>query len=97
MTTATLPSLRVEPEFRAEVESVLNEGETLSEFVEAAVRAGVQRRRLQDAFVARGLQARDEARQSGDYVSAEAVLRSLRRGLDDARTKATARASSKKK
>lgn len=96
MTTATLPSLRVEPEFRAEVESVLNEGETLSEFVEAAVRAGVQRR-LQDAFVARGLQARDEARQSGDYVSAEAVLRSLRRSLDDARTKATARASSKKK
>ena len=33
MKTATIPSVRVEPEFRAEVESVLVEGETLSEFV----------------------------------------------------------------
>jgi len=33
MKTAALPSLEVEPEFRAEVEAVLTEGETLSEFV----------------------------------------------------------------
>ena len=34
MKTATIPSVRVEPDFRAEVEAVLADGETLSEFVE---------------------------------------------------------------
>ena len=38
MKTATIPSVRVEPDFRAEVEAVLADGETLSEFVEASVR-----------------------------------------------------------
>jgi hypothetical protein len=46
MKTTTIPSIRVEPDFRAEVEAVLTEGETLSEFVEASVRASVERRRL---------------------------------------------------
>ena len=36
MKTATFPSIRVAPEFRATVESVLNETETLCEFVEKA-------------------------------------------------------------
>lgn len=40
MKTATLASVHVEPGFRAEVEAVLAEGETLPEFVEASVRAG---------------------------------------------------------
>ena len=71
MKTATIPSVRVEPEFRAEVESVLAEGESLSEFVEASVRAGVERRRVQAEFIARGLRSRDEARRTGDYVEAD--------------------------
>ena len=37
MKTTCLPSIRVEPDFRAEVEAVLAEGETLSQFVEASV------------------------------------------------------------
>ena len=41
MKTTTIPSIRVEPDFRAEVEAVLAEGETLSQFVEASVRASV--------------------------------------------------------
>ena len=40
MKTATLPSLRVEPELRDAAESVLQAGETLSSFVETAVREG---------------------------------------------------------
>lgn len=96
MKTATLPSLRVEPGFRAEVESVLSEGETLSEFVEAAVRAGVEKRRTQEAFIARGLQAREEAREQGSYVSADKVLRSLQRRLDSARKAASASVPKKK-
>ena len=47
MKTTTIPSIRVEPDFRAEVEAVLAEGETLSQFVEASVRASVERRRMQ--------------------------------------------------
>jgi predicted transcriptional regulator len=85
MKTATIPSVRVEPEFRDEVEAVLAEGETLSQFVEAALRAGVARRRTQAEFIARGLRSRDEARHSGDYVPAEEVIVGLQRKLDTAR------------
>lgn len=62
MKTTTIPSIRVESDFRAEVEAVLAEGETLSQFVEASVRASVERRRMQVEFIARGLRSRDEAR-----------------------------------
>ncbi|WP_422392603.1 YlcI/YnfO family protein [Mycetohabitans rhizoxinica] len=41
MKTATLPALRVEPTLRHAVEDVLNENETLSAFMESALRAGV--------------------------------------------------------
>ncbi len=86
MKTATLPAVRVEPALRAEVEAVLDDGETLSEFVEASVRAGVERRRVQAEFVARGLRSRDEARRTGDYVDADVVLEGMQRRLDAART-----------
>ena len=85
MKTATIPSVRVEPEFRAEVESVLAEGESLSEFVEASVRASVERRRVQAEFIARGLRSRDEAKRTGDYVDADDVVAALQRKLDAAR------------
>jgi len=87
MKTATFPSVRVEPEFRAEVESVLSEGESLSEFVEASVRAGVERRRVQAEFIARGLRSRDEARRTGDYIDADDVVAALQRRLHAARVR----------
>ena len=87
MKTATIPSVRVDPEFRAEVESLLGEGETLSEFVEASVRATVQRRRVQAEFIARGLRSRDEARRTGEYVDADVVIAQLQRKLDAARSR----------
>ena len=86
MKTATIPSVRVDPEFRAEVESLLGDGETLSEFVEASVRATVQRRRVQAEFIARGLRSRDDAQRTGDYVDADVVIEQLQRKLDAART-----------
>jgi hypothetical protein len=85
MKTATIPSIRVEPDFRAKVEAVLADGETLSEFVEAAVRSGVERRRVQAEFIARGLRSRDEARRTGQYIDADAVLNGLQHKLDAAR------------
>lgn len=87
MKTAIIPSVRVEPEFRAEVEAVLGEGESLSEFVESSVRAGVERRRIQAEFIARGLRSRDEARRTGDYVEADVVVAALQRKIDAARTR----------
>jgi predicted transcriptional regulator len=87
MKTTTIPSIRVEPDFRAKVEAVLAEGETLSQFVEASVRASVERRRMQAEFIARGLRSRDEARRTGDYVDADVVLDKLQRKLDAARTR----------
>lgn len=87
MKTSTIPAVRVEPEFRAEVESVLAEGESLSEFVEASVRASVERRRFQAEFIARGLRSRDEAQRRGDYVDADDVVAELQRKLDAARAR----------
>ena len=84
--STTIPSIRVEPDFRAEVEAVLAEGETLSQFVEASVRASVERRRMQAEFIARGLRSRDTARRTGDYVDADDVIDGLQRKLDAARS-----------
>lgn len=85
MKTATLPSLRVDPALREAVEAALQEGETLSSFVEQSVRAQVERRRQQDAFVARGLASRDHARGQGRYVEAADVLDGLAERLEMAR------------
>ena len=87
MKTTTIPSIRVEPDFRAEVEAVLVEGETLTQFVEASVRASVERRRMQAEFIARGLRSRDEARRTGGYVDADVVIDNLQRKLDAARSR----------
>jgi predicted transcriptional regulator len=87
MKTTTIPSIRVEPDFRAKVEAVLSEGETLSQFVEASVRASVERRRIQAEFIARGLRSRDEAHRTGDYVDADVVIDGLQRKLDAARAR----------
>lgn len=87
MKTATFPSLRVEPALRQAAEEVLQEGESLSGFVEAAVRAQVRQRQEQAAFIARGLAARDRARQTGRYVSSDEVLKRLESRLDGAKRK----------
>ena len=73
MKTATIPSLRVSPELRTTVESLLKEGETLSGFVEQSIRESIERRRMRTAFIARGLASRDEARRTGEYFPAEEI------------------------
>jgi predicted transcriptional regulator len=74
MKTASIPSLRVDPELRQDAESVLHQGETLSSFMEQALRASIQSRKAQQEFIARGLTSRDEARKTGEYFAAEEVL-----------------------
>ena len=79
--TSTFPPLRVNEELRSAAEAALVEGETLSGFVLEAIQYNIQRRAMQQEFVARGLAARDDARRTGKYVSAEAVLAGLDKTL----------------
>ena len=88
MKTASIPSLRVDPELRHDVESVLREGETLSSFMEHALRASIQSRRAQREFIARGLASRDEAKRSGEYFAASDVLAEMEERLSQADAKA---------
>ena len=86
MKTATLPSLRVDPELRAAAESVLQKDETLSAFVEHAVKAQVHYRKSQAEFIARGFASLAEAERTGIYYSSEDVLHMLKAKLDAAKT-----------
>jgi predicted transcriptional regulator len=88
MKTASIPSLRVDPELRRAAENVLQNGETLSGFVEQSLRANIQRRRLQQEFITRGLDSRDEARRTGEYIPAEEIMRELDAMLSQAAAKA---------
>lgn len=88
MKSATIPSLRVDPELRTAAEEVLEEGETLSSFVEQSIRDGVQRRQAQREFIARGLKSRNAARRSQEYVPAPKVLARLERMLERAKQSA---------
>lgn len=87
MKTATLPPLRVNTELRAAAESVLQEGETLSNFVLEAVQLNIARREAQREFIARGLLARNQAHADGRYVSSAAMLQRLDKSLNRARAK----------
>ena len=87
MKSASIPSLRVDPELRHEAESVLQDGESLSSFVEQSIRSNIARRQTQREFIARGLASRDEAKQSGDYFSSEQVLAELDGMLLEAESK----------
>jgi len=77
MKTATIPSLKVDPELRQAAEDSLQQGETLSGFVEQSIREAVERRRHQREFVARGLASREDARASGVYISSDSVVGKL--------------------
>ncbi len=85
--TATLPALRVDPQLRHDAETVLEAGESLSQLIESAVRDEVALRRHQVEFLARGLAARDKARETGRYVSSDTMLDQLQSRLQATRQK----------
>ncbi len=87
MKTATIPPLRVTPDLRQAAESVLHEGETLSGLVEHSLRLQIDIRRSQQAFIERGLAARDEAKATGQYLSKAEVMASLQKVIDKHRRK----------
>ena len=85
MKSSTIPALRVSSKMRRAAESVLREGETLSGFMLESLTRGVEARRTQEAFLARGLASAARARSSGRYVPARRVIGKLRRRLAAAR------------
>lgn len=87
MKTAVIPQIRVEPELRADLESVLQQGETLTDFVETTVRNAIAFRRVQTEFRARAQAASDEYHRSGVSVPVDAVLGKLQSRLDAKRKK----------
>ncbi len=91
MKSAVLPQVRIEPALRAELEAVLQEGESLSSFVEASVRRGVDFRRMQTHFHARGQAAWNHYESTGESKSADEMLATLQKKLDDKRGQLTRR------
>jgi len=85
MKTAVIPQVRVEPELRAQLEAVLGDNETLTEFVEDAVRRAVERRRVQAEFYARGEAAWQEYLRTGASVPADDVMDKLQAKIEKRR------------
>jgi predicted transcriptional regulator len=96
MKTSAIPSVRVEPELREQLEQVLQVGETLSSFVETSVRENVRRRLEQAEFVRRGMASLEAARRSGKYIKADAVIAKLQARLGKAKSKASRRVAAKR-
>lgn len=91
MKTSTFPSLRVDPALRKAAEDVLQEGETLSSFVEQSVRAQIGLRQQREEFIARGLASRDKAKKTGVYYEVTDVLKELGTMLAQAKAGAKAK------
>ncbi len=85
MKIATLPHIHVAPNFLQEIEGVLEYGETLSQFVEGAVRRELDKRKHQAEFVRRGIAAIRETQRTGNGVPASEVLTRLEARLSAAR------------
>ncbi len=95
MKTAILPQVRVGPQLRAELESVLREGESLSEFIETTVRSAVEYRREQAEFHARGEAAWRRYQRTGESYPASQVVDELRDMLEARRRQLQARTPGK--
>jgi predicted transcriptional regulator len=84
MKTALLPATRVAPALRKRVDSLLQPGETVSSFIEAAVTQHADARAAQRAFVKRGL----ASERAADWVTPDEVFTAVRQAATRARRKA---------
>jgi len=82
MKTTQLPPVRVEASVREEIEAVLREGESLSEFVENAAVQAARRRKAQEEFLARGRASMAEAKRTGEFYGADEALEEMRARME---------------
>lgn len=76
--TATLPPIRVAPETKADLEAVLREGESLTQFIESAVRKEAQFRVEQNAAIVRAKKALRSADKGVGVMAADDFLSGMR-------------------
>ena len=81
-----VPILGVEPALREAVERRLYDDEAIPAFVERSVRENREGCCRDNAFIARGIASRDEAKRTRKYVSSNTVVERLQNML--ARAKA---------
>ena len=77
MKDAVIPQIRVETELRASLDAVLRPGETLTDFVEVAVRNAVEYRRVQTDFASRCDASLAEYQRTGVSIPAAQVIAKL--------------------
>ena len=95
--SATLPPIRVAPETKASVEAVLREGETLTQFIESAVRREAEFRAEQDAAVARAKKALRSADKGVGLMTAEDFLAGMAQRAKAAQQRIREAATARKK
>jgi Arc/MetJ-type ribon-helix-helix transcriptional regulator len=78
MKTANLPPVRITPELREQLDGVLHEGESLSSFVNDAVRQHIVQRQADQSFVARAWSAHERLQQGGAFETPETLMKDLR-------------------
>lgn len=72
--SATLPPIRVAPETKASLEAVLRDGESLTQFIESAVRREAEFRAEQNASIARAKKALRSADKGVGLLTVEDFL-----------------------
>ncbi|MEH7910319.1 YlcI/YnfO family protein [Rhizobium laguerreae] len=91
MKTASLPSLRVDPELRAAAESVLKKGESLSSLIEDSLRRQIDYRKTQAEFIARGLAGLADAQRTGVFYTTDDIQELMLKKLEKAKARKAAR------
>lgn len=95
--TATLPPIRVAPETKASLEAVLREGESLTQFIENAVRREAEFRAEQNAAIARAKKALRAAEKGVGLVTADDFLAGMEQRAKTAQQRIRAAVAAKKK
>lgn len=81
MKTTQLPPVRVTPSVRQEIESCLEDGETLSQFIEKSAVHAARTRIANQAFLERGRASLAKATRTGKFYAATDVLDGMRERL----------------
>jgi hypothetical protein len=95
--SATLPPIRVAPETKAGLEAVLREGESLTQFIENAVRREAEFRAEQNAAVARARKALRRADKGVGLMTAEDFLAGMEQRAKAAQQRVRAAESARNK
>jgi hypothetical protein len=95
--TATLPPIRIAPETKASLEAVLREGESLTQFIENAVRREAEFRTEQGAAIARAKKALRSADKGVGLLTSEDFLADMQKRAKAAQGRIRAAVAAKKK